>query len=169
MKRVGTITCGLLVGLALAGPASAAVRVNPAAMFTKQSKALYRANIPVLLPSSIVLDSSRIPTTEGGRTATGYALRLVGVRGCHGGGACTLATFTARGGVPASGQRVTLRGGRAGYYRPMSCGASCAKPSIQWRQMGFTFTIVAALGAPAKQRANLIAAANQAIAAGPRH
>lgn len=170
MKRVAAIACGVVVGLAVAGQASAAVRVKPAGMFAKQSAALYRANIPVLLPSSITLvDTFRIPTTEGGRTATGYALRLVGSRDCHGGGACTFVTFTARGGTPAGGQRVTLRGGRAGYYQPMRCGASCAKPSIQWRQFGFTFSIVAALGtSPKTQRTNLLAAANQAIAAGPR-
>ncbi len=170
MKRVTAIACGVAVGLGIAGSASAAVKVNPAAMFAKQSASLYRANIPVLLPSTITLvDTFRIPTTEGGRTASGYALRLVGSRACHGGGACTHVTFTARGGAPAGGQRVALRAGRVGFYRPMRCGASCAKPSIQWGEKGFTFTIVAALGtSPAAQRTNLMAAANQAIAAGPR-
>ncbi len=169
MKRFAAVACGLVVGLAIAAPASAAVRVAPAGMFAKQSKALHRVNLPVLLPTTMVLDASRRPVTEGGRTRYGYSLRLVGAPGCNGGGACTLARFTASGGQKVSGQRVPLRGGKVGYYKPMRCGASCAKPSIQWRELGFTFTIEAAvLGTPAVQRTNLMAAANQAIVAGPR-
>lgn len=170
MRRVVAAACGLLVGAAIVAPANGAVRVSPSALLKKQSAALYRANIPVLLPTSIrLVDTFRIPTTEGGRTRHGYALRLVGSRACHGGGACTFVTFTARSGKPAGGQRVKLRNGRVGYYQAMRCGASCSKPSIQWAEKGFTFSIVAALGtSPATQRTGLMAAANQAIVAGPR-
>lgn len=71
MRRVVAAACGLLVGAAIVAPANGAVRVSPSALLKKQSAALYRANIPVLLPTSIrLVDTFRIPTTEGDARGT---------------------------------------------------------------------------------------------------
>jgi hypothetical protein len=60
---------------------------------------------------------------------------------------------------------VTLAHGLKGHYQPLSCGASCAPPSIAWIQRGVRYEIQAkALGG----RKAFVAMADSAIAHGDR-
>jgi hypothetical protein len=57
-----------------------------------------------------------------------------------------------------------------GRYKPLTCGASCSAPSIEWLAGGVLYTIQLKLnhGDEAKDKASLVALANSAIKAGPR-
>ena len=67
------------------------------------------------------------------------------------------------------GQKVTVTGATKAGYHPLSCGASCSPPQIQFVVHGITYTFQANLKKTAKgDRATMIAAAESAISAGPR-
>jgi hypothetical protein len=54
-----------------------------------------------------------------------------------------------------------------GYYKPLTCGASCSAPTIQWRQNGALYEIQAKeTGKRAKR--TMIGLANSAIRFGRR-
>ena len=63
-----------------------------------------------------------------------------------------------------------LRGGIPGWFKPLSCGASCSPAVLQYRRRGVLYEIAAKLSAStnAGQRAALIRAANAALRIGPR-
>jgi hypothetical protein len=68
-----------------------------------------------------------------------------------------------------SGKRVTVTGASSAGFFPLSCGASCSPPQIQFVAHGVLYTIQANLNRSAKNdKTVLIAAAESAIAAGPR-
>jgi hypothetical protein len=105
----------------------------------------------------------------GGRRAWSFA--LAGAPNCGGATACFLASFTAeRGGTPAFRTRVRLRGGIPGWFKPLSCGASCSPPVLQYRRRGVLYEISAngpdRTNAAARRR--LVTAANAALRIGPR-
>ena len=70
----------------------------------------------------------------------------------------------------ASGAPCALRGGRTGYFKPLTCGGSCSPPLIQWRSRGNLYEIQAKIpdSSDAAAQRRLVAAANSAIGAGPR-
>jgi hypothetical protein len=124
--------------------------------------------LDVLLPTRITTEHKRLFSAGSGR-ARSYHFEIGAVRNCHSATACFVASFRGRrGGKPSNPRKVTLRGGRRGYFRPLSCGASCAAPSLEWVQGGVLYTIEAKLGTKRTERKILVRLANSAIKNGPR-
>jgi hypothetical protein len=154
----------------LAVPANAQVRrVDlPALLQTQIDKVHARSHAPVLLPSRMPTDEAQLYPT-GGANRRGYDFELASAPDCGGANACFVAMFTAeRGGDPFGRRRVRLSNGRRGYFTPLSCGASCSPPQIQWRERGYLYTIQANVGTRATERRELVRMANSAIIRGPR-
>jgi hypothetical protein len=125
--------------------------------------------VPVRVPASLALDYDGRVYGSGSASRRGWTLSLAGAPRC-GANACFLAFFSGeRGGRPAFTRRVALARGLTGFYKPTSCGASCSPPQIQWLQGGALYEIQAKVGVAgaARQRAALVAAANEAITARP--
>ena len=98
-----------------------------------------------------------------------------GAPNCHEANACLFAVFLAQRGGTLIGRRLTLRGGIRGAFKDISCGASCSPASVDWIEHGVLYTIQANViteseppDGPNLLPATFLAAANQAIAAGPR-
>jgi hypothetical protein len=140
-----------------------------AALGPQVARVAARSRVPVRLPRSLPLDYDGRVYGSGAATRRGWELSLAGAPRC-GANACFLASFAAeRGGRLAFSRRVRLAGGRSGAYKPLTCGASCAPPEIQWLQDGVRYSIQAKLGVAgaARQRAALVRAANEAIRSRP--
>lgn len=179
MRRTRVLAALLAVAAALAGAAVAvavAVAVArsyavPSSLGSVLDRTRGESALAILLPSRLALDYDGRLYASGGGDATSYDLSLDGAPHCGGASACFLATFGARRGSTVDfRRRVALRGGRTGYYKPLSCGGSCSPPAIEWRGRGNVYSIQAkVLGrGDAGQRRTLVAAANSAIGAGPR-
>lgn len=127
-----------------------------------------RTSVPILLPQRFPSDYEALfPSGSGHRRA--WSLGLGAVRHCGGADACFVADFEGRrGGRPFGQQRVRLARGRTGWFKPLSCGASCSPPSIAWRERGSTFSIQANVATQRTDRRALIGMANSAIRHGPR-
>jgi hypothetical protein len=161
----------LVLALSLAAVAWAKTYDVRAALGKTLAQTRAKTSLAILLPSRLTLDfdGRTFPSGSGGRRS--YSLSLAGARNCGGANACFLATFSAeRGGRPGPGRKVALRGGRTGYFTPLSCGGSCSPPQIEWVSRGNLYEIQAKVpdGNDAGQRRRLVAAANSAIGAGPR-
>lgn len=130
------------------------------------------AGVAVLLPSELPTALERPLYASGGGRPDGYDISLAFTPGCGGANACTAGFFGAeRGGTIAEElEAVELGGGVAGRYKPLTCGASCSAPSIEWAAGGVLYTIQLKLnyGDEAKDKAALVALAASAIEAGPR-
>jgi hypothetical protein len=132
-------------------------------------KVKQHTEVPVLLPQRY-----RSPTKQNFASGAGhkrsYVLSIGAVKNCGGATACFVADFAAkRGAKPDFTRKVRLRGGRTGYFKPLSCGASCSPPMIEWRKGGVLYWIQAHAGVTARQeRRRLIKLANSALFHGPR-
>jgi hypothetical protein len=130
--------------------------------------------VPVLLPSTLQLAGPR--STASTATARGYTMELDYSEPCNGANVCMVAEFSGRrGSAKPYGRRVSLTDGLSGAYSGLQCGASCSPAAIQWREHGVLYTITATLGvelqphaSPLAVRDAFVAAADQAISAGPR-
>lgn len=140
-------------------------------MYTLQSAipgsiatAARESRIPVRIPKTLRLDYDKGIYASGGGNRTSFFVSIGTTRRC-GGNACFLGTIGGKkGATPAFKRTVQLRDGVTGYFKPLSCGASCSPPQIQWIQGGVLYDIQAkVLGG----RKEMIRAANQAIAAKP--
>ena len=130
-----------------------------------------RTDVPIRLPASMNLDYSRAAFGDGGRTARGYDFTIATIADCGNATACFLANFTGeQGGTFAFRRRVRLAGGRIGRYKPLTCGASCSPPTIEWKQAGYLYRVQAklAVAGRARQRRAMVRAANSAIRSTPR-
>jgi hypothetical protein len=159
----------MIAGVLVAVPALAAQTTLPA-LFAKQVRTINGAAKapPVLLPSSLPLDVKH-PYPTGGPSGKRYDLEIGAVKNCQGADACFVADFLAAPGTSVFGKKVTVKGATKAGYHPLSCGASCSPPQIQFVVHGITYTIQANLKKTAKgDRATLIGAAESAISAGPR-
>ena len=138
-------------------------------LFAGQIRAIHRAaKAPaVLLPRSMPLDAKRL-FAGGGPGGGGYDLEAGAARNCGGATACFVAAFTAARGTKVYGRRVTVKGASRAGFLPLSCGASCAPPQIDFVWHGVRYTIQANLNTRQGDRAALVAAAQSAISAGPR-
>jgi hypothetical protein len=127
-----------------------------------------RAHAPaVLLPRTMPLDAKRL-YAAGGATKSGYDLLVGAAPNCGDADACFVADFSAAKGTRVFGSAVKVHGAsRAGFF-PLSCGGSCSPPQIDFIVHGVRYTIQANLNTKRGDRATLIAAAQSAIAAGPR-
>ena len=169
--RAAAAVGALLLLLGLAAIAEAAIYDVPARLGKTLTQTRAQTDLAILLPQRLALDYDGKVYASGGGNARSYDLELAGAPNCGGANACFLATFTAeRGASPHFTRKVRLRGGRTGYFKPLSCGASCSPPAIEWRARGNLYAIQAKLpdGTNAGALARLVRAANAAIAAGPR-
>jgi hypothetical protein len=127
-----------------------------------------RTEVPVLLPQQYRSESEVNVPSGSGRTR-GYTLSISAIRGCGGAGACFLAEFGAqRGEQPHYTRKVALTGGRTGYFKPLSCGASCSPPAIEWVEDGVLYWIQADAGTKRQEKKRLRRMANSAIRHGAR-
>lgn len=149
--------------------ATAAPHPTLTALLAQQIRAIKRASHapPVLLPGSMALDAKRM-FASGGPRKSGYDLEIGAVRNCGDADACFVAEFTATKGAKVFGKRVTVKGASRAGFLPLSCGASCSPPQIDFVWHGVLYTIQANLRTKQTDRAALIAAAQSAISAGPR-
>jgi hypothetical protein len=127
-----------------------------------------KTNVPVLLPQRYVSDSKKnVPTGRASKRA--YTLSIGAIRHCGGATACFIADFAAkRGAKPSFTRKVRLVGGRTGYFKPLTCGASCSPPMLEWRQGGVLYWIQAHAGTAGQEKRRLRRMANSAIRHGPR-
>jgi len=160
----------LAAALLPAAPAAAKSYDVPAALGADLSRVSARSPLAVLVPQRIALDYGGRLYSSGSGGARRWSLSLAGAPNCAA-NVCMLAFFSAeRGGTPAFRRQVRLRGGVTGYFKPLSCGGSCAPPEIQFVRAGVLYTIQAKVpdSSDAGQRRRLVRAANSALRAGPR-
>jgi hypothetical protein len=100
----------------------------------------------------------------GGLVGGGYDIELGAVPNCDDADACFVAEFSGGKGTLSLPVAVSLRNGISGRYKDISCGASCSPASIEWIEHGDLYTIQ--FGG---RKSVLIALADSAIQAGPRH
>lgn len=142
----------------------------PASLGSSLTRADAGTPLAILLPGRLALDYSGKLYASGTGTGRSYELSLAGAPNC-GANVCFLASFHAkRGGTPSFRRTVALRGGRTGYFKPLTCGGSCSPPEIQWLSRGNLYSIQAKVpdSSDTAARRRLVAAANSALAAGPR-
>jgi len=124
--------------------------------------------VPILLPQTMPDESDEFFPSGSGRERR-WELELGAVQGCGGATACFIASFSGkRGGTPSGPRRIELARGRVGRFKPLSCGGSCAPPTIEWKERGATFRIEARVGTQSTERRILKRMANSAIRKGPR-
>jgi hypothetical protein len=171
MRRRGltAIIVPVLAAAVMLPIAAAATPPSLPTLFARQIAAINRAPHapPVLLPRSMPLDAKRM-FASGGPQRSGYDLEIGAARHCGGANACFVAGFTAATGGKVFGKRVTVRGASRAGFLPLSCGASCSPPQIDFVWHGVLYTMQANLKTKRTDRAALIAAAQSAISAGPR-
>jgi hypothetical protein len=170
MRRSLLPVAVLAAALITAAPASAKSYNVPSTLGNDLDRVSSRTSVPVLLPQRLALDTDARLYGSGSGNARGWTLSLAGAPRC-GANVCMLANFSAeRGATPAFKRQVTLRGGVTGYFKPLTCGGSCAPPQIQFARGGVLYTIEAKVpdSSDAGQQRRLVRAANSALRAGPR-
>ena len=127
-----------------------------------------RTDVPILLPQKYRTDARKL-VPSGSFARKRYTFSLSAIQGCGGATACFIADFSAkRGGKPHYQRKVTLTGGRTGYFKPLTCGASCSPPVIEWVENKVLYWIQAHAGNERQEKKRLVAMANSAIEHGPR-
>jgi hypothetical protein len=161
----------LLAALAAAPAAGARSYDVPGSLGAELRRVAASTDIPVRVPSRLALDFDGRVFASGTGTRHAWTLGLDGAPGCGNATACFLAQMTGEHGArPSFRRKVRLARGITGRYKPLTCGASCSPPQIQWVQRGVLYGIQAKLGAAgaSAQRAALVRAANSAIRGRPR-
>jgi hypothetical protein len=127
-----------------------------------------KTEVPVLLPQRYRSDAKK--NLPGGRgRKKGYTLSISAIRNCGGATACFVAEFAAkRGARPTFQRKVKLVRGHTGHFKPLTCGASCSPPMLEWRQGGVLYWIQAHAGTAKQEKQRLVRMANSAIRHGPR-
>lgn len=159
----------MTVAIALAGAAPAAADGGSLpTLFAKQIQKVNAApHAPdVLLPGSMPLDVKH-EYPSGGPSGSSYDLEIGAAKNCHGADACFVADFQAHKGGKVFGKKVTVTGASKAGYVPLSCGASCSPPQVDFIVAGVLYSIQANTGKH-NSRSALISAAESAISAGPR-
>jgi hypothetical protein len=129
--------------------------------------------VAVLLPTTMPLQRPDFTASSAGDGR--YRLEIDGAEPCDGANVCLFALFTGvRGGRPY-GKPVALSHAIRGDYATIQCGAACSPASISWEEHGVLYAIEANPSveyhpgvAGGTVEAAFIAAADQAIDAGPR-
>ncbi|MEB3340892.1 hypothetical protein [Okeania sp.] len=133
-----------------------------------------QTNVPILLPTELLItEIDREIYVEGEGTNNGYKITLAFTPDCTA-NACSIGYFSAeKEGKPLEDEfsrELILVQDIKGYFRPLSCGASCALPIIGWEYKG-VFYRMAFKGAgqsPEIEGKTLAEMANSAIEAGER-
>src|SRR6266508_875854 len=117
-------TLGVLAAAAVAAAPTQTVDV-PSALADQIATAKARSRVPVRLPAAMTVEEGDLfPSGTAHRNS--WAMGLDAAADCGGANACFVAAFSGeRGGTPFGRKRVRLRGGRRGYFTPLSCGGSC--------------------------------------------
>jgi hypothetical protein len=161
--------CALVALVPAAAPGARLRQVDLPRLFAADlAEVKATSGVPVLVPQFLPSRARRhVPSTSA--EPGSYALALGAVRNCGGATACFIASFEAeRGARPDFRRTVELTGGRTGYFKPLSCGASCSPPVVQFVEGGVLYTIAANVGTKATERKLLVRMANSAIKRGPR-
>jgi hypothetical protein len=171
MLRPALALLAAAAALVTASPALASPVDVPGTLGATLARVDARTPLAIPLPDTLDLDfdGTVYASGTGGRRAWSFA--LAGAPSCGGATACFLASFTAeRGGAPAFRTRVRLRGGIPGWFKPLSCGAPCSPPVLQYRRRGVLYEISANVPdrTNAAARRRLVTAANAALRIGPR-
>jgi hypothetical protein len=164
------VLAGSTVSAGHAGTVAAPRTVSvPGAFHSLIPSVKRKSGIAVLLPSRIrVYTGTRVYPSGSGSRGT-WELGLAAAPRCGGANACVIAYFSARrGGRRDYRTRVRLRGGVTGYFKPLTCGASCSPPVIQFSRAGVLYDFAVKGLAERTERASMIALANSALRAGPR-
>lgn len=156
-------------GLLAPGTADAKRYDIPTVMGDQLAALVEETPVGVMLPQSLPFDySARLYSfTE---VTEGAWFVSVGGKDCRGANACTLGTLSGvQGGKRNNRIRVRLADGKNGWYRDISCGASCAPPSIEFVRDKVLYGIQAKVFQRGKGTKRILTeAANSAIAAGLR-
>jgi hypothetical protein len=171
IRRLLTILIAVVAVAAVAVPAIAAPdSVNVPRKFKKLiPKVSKKTGLPVLLPSKLRAFGapSRVFGT-GSASRRNYGLELGFGKDCNGATACFVAAFFAtKGAKPDFKQKVKLTDGHTGYFKPITCGASCSPAVIQWRQHHALYEIQYKPASKKEKRA-MARLANSAIEHGAR-
>jgi hypothetical protein len=164
------IACAAVVAVAVPAFAASEGDVNVPAKFKALiPKVKAKSGLHVRLPSKIhVFLNPKKTYADGSATKKSYVLELDAAKSCHGANVCFLASFSGeRGGRPAFKKTVSLIRGITGYFRGVSCGASCAPAFIQWKQGGVLYEIENK-GVGKNEKATMVKLANSAIKGGSR-
>jgi hypothetical protein len=174
MTRTLAVLIGAVAAIALlAAPATAGdtAVVKPPALFEKNlPNVKTKSGIDVFLPSRlrVFTKASRVRPRAVARDGS-YDLQLGIGRRCNGANVCFVASFTGtRGEEPALGRRVRLDDGHRGYWKDITCGASCSPAEIQWVENDVLYTIATKGVTEKNVKRTLVKLANSAINAGPR-
>ena len=171
MRALRPTFLALLAVLVLPTAAGAALYAIDRVLRDDLRRVAPQTEVPIRLPASMNLDYSRAAFGDGARTARGYEFSIAAIADCGNATACFLANFTGQqGGSYAFRRRVQLARGIVGRYKPLTCGASCSPPTIEWKQAGFLYRVQAklAVAGRARQRRAMVRAANSAIRSRPR-
>ncbi len=168
MKRLAPafVLCAALAAPALA---AAPTTVVPTKLFARVLPGVKaHTTVPVLLPDTFTYGSKESKLyTSGGGSKNAWDLEITGAPNCGGANACFLTSFEGkRGGKLPGKANVKLAGGDPAYYLKFSCGASCSPDSFWFTHGGMLYSWQSKDLPNAK--AKFTAAANSAIAAGPR-
>jgi len=172
---LGATLLGACVPAATDAAAHGAATVSVVRLLGPRIAAVKRRDdgVPVLLPTTMPLQ--RPNYIASGASPGRYRLEIDGAEPCDGANVCLFALFTGVRGGRRYGSPIGLSHGIRGGYAEIQCGAACSPASLDWVQNGVLYAIEANPSvefhpsAPADTvRAVFIAAANQAIDAGPR-
>jgi len=164
VRRMLLLAIAMLGLIAPAAPAATRDVDLPDLFSAQLERARERTEVPILLPQTLRSDFER-HFPAGRSRAASWRFDIGAARGCRRATACFVAEFSGvRGARPSASRKVGLARGRSGRFRPLSCGASCSPPSIEWRERGTLYTIQAKVSG----RRPLVRMANSAIRNGPR-
>jgi hypothetical protein len=170
LRRPVLLLIAVALVAAVAVPAFAAsegdVRV-PAKFKSLLPEVKKKSGLAVRLPAKIhVFVKPSKAFADGSATKKSYFLELDAARNCHGANACFLASFSGqRGGKPQFKRTVALTHGITGYFRPVTCGASCAPAFIQWKEGKVLYEIE---NKGVGKKSEMVKLANSAIRGGNR-
>jgi hypothetical protein len=134
-----------------------------------------KTRVPVLLPSELPKPFNDAKHASAGASADDYAVSLYYELGA--GDAGFAASFGASGHLRFSPRelgnvrKVKLANGIAGFFRPVSCGGSCAPSNLWWEEGAVLYQIQLKLRSTLHEKDQqrvIMAVANSAILGGPR-
>ncbi len=136
-----------------------------------------QTEVPILLPSDVPIPEEPPIYATATADLDRYAIELAFTPTCRGATACFYGVFAAKRtdgdyygvGEPFS-ETVELADGVTGYFNPMTCGASCAPPVMEWSIDGvrYRMELKGLSGDDAVAQAAMTELANSAITAGSR-
>lgn len=133
-----------------------------------------QTEVPILLPSKLLITGTDQKIyVDGKGTSSGYEISLGLAPNCTA-NACSIGYLSAeKGGKPLEDEfsrELSLSQNIKGYFRPLSCGASCAPPIMGWEYKGVFYRMaLKGVGQSPEMEAEALAKmANSAIEAGAR-